>query len=219
MDNSAKDIVRSGYDLLGTAYREHYTPLHKERYAGWAKQFSIQVPLGGRVVELGCADGIPMAQELASKYRYVGLDLSPVQIAAAQRHVPAGTFIQADMTQIGFPAESLDGLIALYSIIHVPFEEQARLFQNIYSWLKPGAVFMSVVGAGKWTGTANDWILPGATMYWSHGDGDDYQVIAKSIGYSIVDRYFVPEGDVGHTYLLLKRPDQPSPPLPSTVNR
>jgi SAM-dependent methyltransferase len=209
MDNSAKDIVRSGYDVLGPSYREHFTSLHKERYAGWAKLFSAQVPLGGRVAELGCADGIPMAQELATHFRYVGFDLSAVQIAAAQRQVPAGVFIQADMTQIGFPGESLDGLIALYSIIHVPFVEQGRLFENIYSWLKPGAIFMSVVGAGKWTGTANDWILPGTTMYWSHGDVNDYQGIATTVGFSIEDRYFLPEGDIGHTFLLLRKPPRP----------
>lgn len=206
MDNAAKDIVRLGYDVLGPAYREHFTSLHKERYAGWAKEFATLVPVGGRVIELGCADGIPMAQQLATKFKYVGFDLSAVQIAAAQRQVPAGIFIQADMTQIGFPEASLDGLIALYSIIHVPFDEQVTLFRSIYSWLKPGAIFMAVVGAGKWTGTASDWILPGTTMYWSHGDANDYQSIAKSVGFSINDCYFVPEGDVGHTFLLLERP-------------
>lgn len=208
MDTTAKKIVRDGYDALGAAYREHFTPLHRERYATWLSEFCHLVPRGGRILELGCADGIPTAVELATNYQYIGVELSPVQAAAAQRNVPEGVFIVADMTQVSFPDESLDGVVGLYSIIHVPLEEQPQLFRSIYSWLRPGAVFMAVLGAGRWTGVATDWIRPSTTMYWSHESGDYYETLCRESGFEVIQRYFVPEGDVGHTFMMLKKPNQ-----------
>jgi len=203
---TAKEIVRAGYDALGSSYREHFAPLHREDYAAWLKAFSNHVPAGGRIVELGCADGIPVALDLASRYRYVGVDLSQVQVEAAKRNVPSAQFVVADMTAVAFPKASLDGVVALYSVIHVPFDEQPELFHRIYSWLRPRAVFIAVVGAARWTGTAEDWILPGTKMYWSHGSGDDYEEIFRNVGFEIRQRAFVPEGNGGHTFMLLKKP-------------
>ncbi|HUG12882.1 MAG TPA: class I SAM-dependent methyltransferase [Opitutaceae bacterium] len=206
MKGAPKDIVRAGYDALGSSYREHFASLHRERYATWLRKFRSHVPLGGRIVELGCADGIPVALELVKKYRYVGVELSPVQATAARRQVPSGEFLVEDMTEVVFPETSLDGVVALYSVLHIPLDEQPALFRRIYSWLRPGAVFMAVVGATRWTGTAEDWIRSGTTMYWSHGSGDDYEVIFREIGFEILEQCFVPEGNLGHTFMLLKRP-------------
>jgi hypothetical protein len=120
------------------------------------------------------------------------------------------------MTEVAFPGSSLDGVVALYSVIHVPLDEQPALFRGIYSWLRPGAVFMAVVGAGRWTGTAEDWIRPDTTMYWSHGSGDDYEAIFREVGFEVLERHFVPEGNLGHTFMLLKKP---KPPRPTSVTR
>lgn len=217
MKTAPKDVVRAGYDLLGTAYREHFTALHREHYATWLRALCSHVPAGGRIVELGCADGLPMAAELAKQYRYVGVELAPVQAAAAKRHVPSGAFVVADMTQIAFPEGSLDGVIALYSVIHVPLEEQPKLFRSIFSWLKPGATFMVVVGAGRWTGVAENWIRPGTTMYWSHGSGDDYESVFREVGFELLQRYFVSEGTAGHTFMLLKKSPTRRQPTSGTV--
>src|SRR5690606_26806265 len=124
--------------------------------------------------------------------------------------VPSAELIVADMTEVAFPDASLDGVVALYSVIHIPLDEQPALLRSVYSWLRPGAVFMVVVGARRWTGTAEDWIRSGTTMYWSHGSGDDYRVICREVGFEILEQYFVPEGNLGHRFMLLKRPNRPS---------
>lgn len=200
-----KQIVREGYDQLATAYREHYQQAHQIYYAEWLSTFEQHVPLAGTVLELGCADGIPTAQYLIPKFDYTGIDISPVQIELARRNVPKGYFVVADMTTLSFPDQSFEGIIALYSIIHVPIEEQPALFNSIYQWLRPGGCLFCVVGAGKWTGVENNWIEHGTTMYWSHTDAPTYLAWFTNLGFTLLDTYFIPEGNTAHTAFLLRK--------------
>jgi SAM-dependent methyltransferase len=200
-----KQIVREGYDQLATAYREHYQQAHHIYYAEWLSVFEQHIPPASAVLELGCADGIPTAQYLARTFDYTGVDISPVQIEQARRNVPQGHFVVADMTTLRFPDQSFAGIIALYSIIHVPVEEQPDLFRVIYSWLQPGGCLFCIVGAGEWTGVETDWIKPGTEMYWSHTDTSTYLTWFTKIGFEIIDTLFVPEGNAGHTTFLLRK--------------
>ena len=146
------DIVRSGYDRLGDSYHTHFAPLHAAHYSEWIHLFKRLVPLGSKILDLGCADGRPVAAALAHHYDYNGFDLSRVQIESAKVHVPKGNFTVADMTELQFRPKTFAGAIALYSIIHIPLEEQLRLLRDIFSWLFDGGVFMAVLGARRWTG-------------------------------------------------------------------
>jgi len=60
------------------------------------------------------------------------------QLVLAREHAPGATLIHASMTEIDFPPESFDVVVALYSIIHVPREEQPALVRRIREWLRPG---------------------------------------------------------------------------------
>jgi len=200
-----KDTVREGYDRLGTAYREHYAASHAAQYGDWLADFERTVPPDSRVLELGCADGIPVAKRLSQSYNYVGVDLSPVQIAAARTHVPGGNFRVADMTELAFPDGHFGGIVALYSLIHVPVAQQAPLIGTMAKWLQPGGALLVTVGHTAWTGTENDWIVPGTTMYWSHADKATYLNWFAEAGFALLRSTFVPEGNGGHTLLRLRK--------------
>src|SRR5437868_6009866 len=126
---SPKEIVKEGYNHLSTAYREHFRASHTEHYPSWLHTFLQAIPPGSPILELGCADGIPVAQRLSETHAYWGVDISPVQIQRARVQVPEGHFEVADMTELSFPAESFTGIVALYSIIHVPLEQQPGLIR------------------------------------------------------------------------------------------
>jgi SAM-dependent methyltransferase len=200
-----KDIVRTGYDRAADAYAEQYGPLSSVRYRDWLEDIARRVPKGGRVLDLGCGNGVPVAQRLATDYRLVGLDISPVQIAKARRAVPTAEFVCGDMSAIEFPARSLAAIVALYSIIHVPLAEQPNLFHRIAQWLEPGGHLLATVGHAEWTGVEERWLgVDGATMYWSHADADAYQGWLADLGFDVLTRQVVQEGASGHTLLLAR---------------
>lgn len=210
------DIVRTGYDRLGDSYHAYFAGLHAADYSEWIRLFERLVPLGSKILELGCADGRPVAAALAPHYDYTGVDLSPVQIERARVYVPKGNFTVADMTELQLPPKTFAGAIALYSIIHVPLEKQPGLLRDIFGWLIDGGVFMAVLGAGRWTGTEDDWVLPGTRMYWSHTSADEYARWLRLAGFDLLNQRYVPEGKAGHTFVMARKPHQRAEPTPDS---
>ena len=129
------------------------------------------------VLELGCGAGVPVTEELVRRRgcRVTANDLSSTQLALARAHLPAGEgveveWVQGDMMELDFAAGSLDAVVAMYSVIHLPRAEQAALLARIRRWLRPGTGVMLVNFAAEaveavvdeaWLGNQDGW------MYWS----------------------------------------------------
>ena len=165
--------------------------------------------VGDPVLDLGCGCGVPATAILAELYAVTGVDLSPVQIARARRLVPAAEFRCADMSTVEFPSHCFAAVVAFFSIIHVPLEEQPAIFKSIYRWLRPGGYLLATVGSVAWTGTEDDW--HGAPMYLSHADRATYLALLKETGFEVLWTRFIPEGTGGHTLVLARTPTLPSP--------
>lgn len=196
-----KDIVRQGHDKVSQAYRSDL-PEDAEQYLSWLAELMPLLPPGARVLELGCGCGVPVAKALAENFIVTGVDISSVQIERAQSLVPNAEFLCGDMSQVEFTPHRFAAVVAFYSIIHVPVEEHPRLLSKIRNWLQTGGYFMATVGHTAWTGTENDWLVPGATMFWSHADAQTYQRWLKESGFTVLWSRFIPEGSSGHMLIL-----------------
>lgn len=200
-----KKTVRDGYDLVSEAYRGKDFDFEKSMYREYLSWLEPNLKNGDRVLDLGTGCGIPVAKALSSRFRVLGVDISPVQIRRAQELVPDAEFLCADFTAVDLPTNSFDAVVAFYSIIHVPLDEQPALFDSLTSWLVPGGYLLASVGWKEWTGTEPDWRgVSGATMYWSHADTGTYKSWLTQRGFGILKEGFHAEGDGGHTLLLAK---------------
>lgn len=196
-----KDLVRSGYDAVSLAYRTD--DADDDEYGGWLAEIAPELPVGGRVLDLGCGCGIPSDRWLvAHGFDVVGVDVSPVQIGRARRLVPNATFVLADMTEVDHPAGSFDAVIALYSVFHVPLGEQRRLIASVARWLRPGGLFLAIVPTDEWTGTEENWLGGGAPMWWAQERPEVYRTWFAEAGLHERWRRFVPEGSGGHDLVL-----------------
>lgn len=193
--------VRRGYDLVSRAYRADNAA--EGEYAEWLDLLESRVPPPAKLLDLGCGCGVPVARRLASRYEVIGVDLSPVQIERARALVPAATFVCADMASLDFADASFDAVVCLYSIIHLPLEEQPGFLGNIGRWLRPGGVLIATVGHGAWTGVERDWLgVPGGDMWWDHADAATYRRWIADAGLIIEDERFVPDGKGGHVFVI-----------------
>ena len=198
-----KAIVRSGYDKVSLAYRADSFDYEHSGYKTFLAWLEPRLDPGAAILDLGCGCGIPVAQVLARQHRVIGVDISPVQIERARQFVPEAEFLCADMATLDFAPGRFDAIVAFYSIIHVPLEEQPTLFARLAQWLKPQGYLLATVGHTAWTGTEPNWRgVEGATMYWSHSDAGSYRRWFEEFGLHIVQEGFLPEGDGGHTVLL-----------------
>jgi len=199
----AKKVVKEGYDKVSKAYRSEDFDYENSGYKTFLAWLEPKLAPGSRVLDLGCGIGIPVARELARQFNVYGVDISPVQVERARQLIPQTEFQCADITELDFPPDRFEAVVAFFSIIHIPVEEQPTLFDAITSWLSPGGYLLATVGSKAWTGTEPDWRgVEGATMYWSHSDPETYRRWLSERGFEIVEEGFLPEGDGGHTILL-----------------
>ena len=129
------------------------------------------LPSGAAVLDLGCGAGVPVTRWLADHgFAVIGVDFSARQLELTRRLVPSASFAKADLTDLDFPPESFDAVVAFYSIIHLPRTEQPALLEGIRRWLKPGGAFLATWALGAWEGEVSDWEGWGAAMRRSHYD-------------------------------------------------
>jgi ubiquinone/menaquinone biosynthesis C-methylase UbiE len=96
----------------------------------------------GPVADVGCGTGRVTAYLASLGLDVFGLDLSPGMIAAARRDHPRLRFGVASMTALPVPDASLAGLLAWWSLIHVPDEAIPSVLAGFRRVLQPGAPLM-----------------------------------------------------------------------------
>jgi SAM-dependent methyltransferase len=134
-------IIADGYDRMGEAFSRWNATRPAAGRTWFLDEVVARLPEGSTVLELGCGPGTDAAA-LADGRRYVGVDLSPVQLDIARRRAPSGAFVVADLTSIGFRPASFDGVVAFYVFNHVPTREVGPALAAAYGWLRPGGYLM-----------------------------------------------------------------------------
>lgn len=180
-------IVREGYDEIASRFadwNERVVSAERDRLIDWLLE---TLPEGARVLDLGCGNGWPVTERLATRFDVTGVDISGEQIARARERVPTARFMQADMTGLDLPDNHFDAVVAAFSIIHLPRDEHAALFALIVRWLRPGGCFIFSTGAsGADADVEADWL--GAPMFWSHHDPAETRRLIELAGFDVVDQ-------------------------------
>ncbi len=162
-----KRIVAEGYEAVA----ERYARLEEEEWPRlrWLRVLLDRLPPGSAVLDLGCGNALPAGAEiLARGHALVGVDVSARQIELARLNVPSARFLQDDMASIDFPDGTIDAVVALYSIGHVPREHHPALLRRIRGWLRPSGLLLLSEEDADQPGVMGDWL--GAPMFFSgHG--------------------------------------------------
>ena len=183
MSTSLEKVVETGYDRVAERYLATKDPEDPATLAT-LEDLARDLPPGAAVLELGCGAGVPVTRWLARRFSVTGVDVSVRQLDLARRHVPAASFVNADMTGLTFGSESFDTVVAFHSIIHVPRAEHPALLGKIHRWLRPGGAFFATRALGAWEGE-EDWEGWGAPMRWSHHDGETNLTLLHDAGFAL----------------------------------
>ena len=205
-----KELVRKGYNLAAYAHRDDRgrSPFKNGfSYRAWSDELGRRLERGAKILDLGCGNGLPMAKSLAKRFDVLGIDLSDIQVRRAKKLVPGASFRRGDMCKLRIARSSLDSVVCLYALIHVPRREQRTVIRNVSRWLKPGGLFLLIVGMNAGEGGDSDWLgVKGADMFWAQEDLATYERWFSEEGFRISRKRRIPEGDVAHQlYLLAKR--------------
>jgi SAM-dependent methyltransferase len=94
---------------------------------------------GGPVADVGCGPGHVTRHLHDLGVDAFGIDLSPEMVALARRDHPDLRFDVGTMTDLDLADDSVDGVLAFWSVIHVPDASVPRAFSEFHRVLRPGS--------------------------------------------------------------------------------
>jgi len=107
---------------------------------------------GGPVADVGCGPGHVTAHLHGSGLDAFGIDLSPVMIDVARREHPGLRFEVGSMTELPLADASVAGLVAFWSLIHVPDHVVPGVLGHFRRALRPGGPLLLGFHAGETSG-------------------------------------------------------------------
>lgn len=114
-------------------------------------QFAERLRDRGAVCDLGCGPG-HVARYLAERgQNVIGVDLSPGMVVQATALNPGIPFRVGDMLALDVPDESWAGIVAFYSIIHIPREQVVAVLSEMRRVLAPGGSLLLAFHIGNET--------------------------------------------------------------------
>jgi SAM-dependent methyltransferase len=131
--------TREAYDTVAAEYAEHFRGaldrMPQDRAILGA--FAELVRADGPVLDVGCGPGQALAHLRTRGVKVFGVDLSPGMVDVARWANPGVRIDVGSMTALDRPDGALGGLVAWYSIIHIPPEELPAVFAEFHRVLVP----------------------------------------------------------------------------------
>lgn len=136
--------TRTSYDTVARSYgtyaRDSFdnAPYLRCALAQFAEM--VRSAGGGLVADVGCGPGLITAQLHKLGIDVFGIDLSPGMVDTARRENPGLRFEIGSMTELDIAVASLAGLIAWWSLIHIPDESLPDVLGRFHQALRPGGL-------------------------------------------------------------------------------
>lgn len=159
MRDDGADAVRASYDRVADEYVARiagelaYKPLDRQLLDG----FADRVRAAGPVCDLGCGPG-HVARYLHDRGVLVtGVDLSPAMVEAARWLNPGIEFTPGDMRALPVADGALGGIVAFYSVIHLPRPEVVPALVEMRRVLRPGGLVLLAFHIGDQVVHLDEW--------------------------------------------------------------
>lgn len=216
MEHPITDLQNT-YDEVAEEYVERiYHELdHKPFDCDLLDQFAAQANDLGLMCDLGCGPG-HVARYLHHRGTNVcGIDLSPRMIEQARRLNPGIEFKQGNMLALDLADESLGGIVAFYSLIHIPRETMTAALRELKRVLRPCGLLLLAFHIGNETIHMDQWWGKRVSIDFMFFARDEMEGWLKAAGFAIemlLERppYEGVEHPSRRAYFLARKPDESS---------
>jgi SAM-dependent methyltransferase len=205
--------TRESYDTMAADYAERFgslldrQPLDRALLGVFAEL--VRGAGGGPVADVGCGPGRITGVLAGLGLDVFGIDLSPAMVELARQAHPRLRFEVGSMLALDVADGSLGGLLAYYSIIHVPWHRRPGVFAEFFRVLAPGGHLMLGFQVGDEVLRRDDAWGRAVTLDFYRQRPDEVADLVRAAGFEVwmtADRR--PEGDepTPQGYLIARRP-------------
>ena len=128
----------TSYDTVASSYAEFVSGALEEQPYLKAALTLFAAQVDGPVADVGCGPGHFTAYLASLGVDASGIDLSPGMVDLARRSHPELRFEVGSMTDLALPGASVAGVLASWSLIHVPDEAVPVALGQFHRVLRPG---------------------------------------------------------------------------------
>ncbi|QNE20387.1 class I SAM-dependent methyltransferase [Kribbella qitaiheensis] len=147
--------------------------------------FAELVRAGGndRVADVGCGPGRVTILLSNLGLDAFGIDLSPGMLKLARQTYPELRFEEGSTLALDLPDDSLGGLLAYYSIIHIPWDQRAQVFAEFHRVVAPGGMVMLVFQIGDEEGHRTEFSGTPVDLVWYRQQPDEVAGLLREAGF------------------------------------
>jgi SAM-dependent methyltransferase len=135
-------VTRTAYNTVAVSYAELVPAVEEDHPVNRAVLGAfadlVRAAGGGPVADIGCGAGRVTAYLDGVGLDVSGIDLSPEMLAVARRNHPGLRFSEGSMLALDLPDAGLAGVVAWYSVIHMPPARLPSAFSEFYRVLMSG---------------------------------------------------------------------------------
>jgi SAM-dependent methyltransferase len=216
--------VQASYDQVAMEYarRIHSELAHKPFDRELLDGFATRVKGKGPVGDMGCGPGMVAAYLAAQGVSSVfGLDLSPKMVAEATSLYPGVDFRTGDFHKLDAADDSLAGITAFYSLIHVARDEVQAVLREFQRALMPGGPLLISFHVGTEVRHASEWWGAPVDIDFVFFETSEMLTYVWNAGFDSeldVEREPYPEVELQtrRGYILARKPDLSAPVEPVT---
>ncbi len=167
----------------------------------WLDRWIALTPAGGRVLDIGCGFGWPIADYLISRgLQVTGIDTSPSMIARCRDGFPAQQWHIDDMRKLDLQA-TFDGILAWDSFFHLCGTDQQSMFPIFRKHAAPGCSLMFTSGPDESEAIGQ---LYGETLYHASLAPDHCRALLNANGFVVRGHRAEDPNCGGHTVWLAR---------------
>lgn len=147
-----RESVKIDYDIIADVYAEEFGKEYED--IDVINEFMSKLQPHSKILDLGGGTGKLTDLFIKNNHDAVCYDFSKEMMRKSKEYFGELPFILDDMINVKsyFENESIDGIIAFYSLFHIPRENINTLFADIYDILKNNGIFCFAVQLGNGEG-------------------------------------------------------------------
>jgi len=181
------DELRASYDQVAEAYADTFfdeldrKPFDRELLDAFAARNRDQ----GLVLDVGCGPGHVAGYLHERGVEAAGVDLSPEMVAVARRLNPEFRFDVGNMAALDVDDAALAGLVAFYSIIHIPPEGVPGVLRESRRVIRAGGELVVAVHAGTGSVRRDDFLGKPVPFEATFFERDELVSLVEGAGFQV----------------------------------